>query len=72
MADTSRDSGATYSRALKGLWIGAIVGAVLANVVGMLLGMINIQTGGPGLHAMAGAAFGGFAGFMTGLIASRR
>jgi biotin transporter BioY len=50
-----------------GLWIGAVVGAFGAPIVARLLGL-DFPTGGGGLDAIAGAAAGGFLGFIVGLI----
>jgi hypothetical protein len=72
MADTMNDSRATYSGGLRGFLIGAVIGAVVASLLGVIFAMLNFGEGGPGMHAMAGAAFGGLVGFMVGILSARR
>jgi hypothetical protein len=72
MADTLTDSRATYSGGMRGFIIGAIAGALVASLLSVLFAMLNFGEGGPGMHAMAGAGFGGLVGFMVGIISARR
>jgi hypothetical protein len=51
--------------------MGAVAGAVIAILVGIVFAIFNLGEGGPGLHAVAGAAFGGFVGLMLGMVRSR-
>jgi hypothetical protein len=56
-----------FRGAWKGIWIGAVAGAVLVYVAAWILG-VDIAAGGPGMWAMGGAAAGGLAGFFIGAI----
>ena len=71
MADTLTDSRATFRGGLHGFATGAVAGAVVAGLIGLLFAWLNLGEGGPGLHMMAGAAFGGLVGFMVGAIRAR-
>ena len=71
MADTLTDSRATYRGGFRGFVTGALVGAVMAALLGVLFAYFDIGAGGPGLHVMAGAAFGGLVGFMVGALRGR-
>lgn len=71
MADTITDSRATYRGGFKGFVTGAVAGAVVAGLLGLLFAYLDMGAGGPGLHVMAGAAFGGLVGFMIGGIRNR-
>ena len=72
MADTIEQSSNTYSGGHKGFLIGAAVGAVIAGLVGLVFALLNFGEGGPGLHIMAGAAFGGFVGLFIGAFRAQR
>lgn len=71
MADTLTDSRATYRGGFRGFVTGAVAGAVVAGLLGLLFAYLDFGNGGPGLHMAAGAAFGGFVGFMVGAIRNR-
>jgi hypothetical protein len=71
MADTITDSRATYRGGFKGFVTGAVAGAVIAGLIALLFSYLDFGNGGPGLHMMAGAAFGGLVGFMVGAIRGR-
>jgi hypothetical protein len=72
MAGTARhDSEMTLRGGIRGFAIGAVSGAVLAILAAMVMAHFNMGTGGPGLHAAAGAAFGGGIGFFWGILAAR-
>jgi hypothetical protein len=71
MADTVTDSRATYRGGFKGFVTGAFAGAVVAGLIALVFAWLDVGAGGPGLHMMAGVAFGGLIGFMVGSIRGR-
>ena len=50
---------------------GALGGALLFAIASLVLDLLNVGTGGPGLNVMAGAAAGGLAGMMIGALRAR-
>jgi hypothetical protein len=71
MAGTVTDSRATYRGGFKGFVMGAVAGAIVAGLIALVFAKLQVGAGGPGMHMMAGAAFGGLVGFMVGAIRGR-
>jgi hypothetical protein len=55
-------------RGWRGVWMGAVFGAVAAVMLGRMFAGIDLATGGPGLSLIAGLAVGGFVGFFVAAI----
>jgi hypothetical protein len=68
MARMPADSRTSYSHGIRGFVIGAVAGALIASLVAFVFAMFDVGAGGPGLHVIAGAAFGGFVGLMMGMV----
>lgn len=66
------DSRSTYIGGRNGMVLGAVAGAVAFSLVSLVLDLLDVGAGGPGLAVMAGIAFGGFAGTMIGILRARR
>ena len=67
-----QDSRATLAGGRHGMMFGALAGALLFGIGSLILDlMFGINTGGPGVNAIAGAAAGGLAGLMIGALRSR-
>jgi hypothetical protein len=71
MAEILTDARATYSGGIHGFAIGAVAGALVAVLISAVFAWFDLGEGGPGLHAMAGAGFGGLVGFMLGALKAR-
>jgi hypothetical protein len=70
METTDREpSEAGFKGSWRGMWIGAIAGAILVYLGAWILG-VDVAAGGPGLWAMGGAGAGGLAGFFIGAVMS--
>jgi hypothetical protein len=67
-----QDSASTWVGGRNGFVIGAIAGALIASLIATLMVHLDAGAGGPGLHAMGGAAFGGMVGLFIGMLAARR
>lgn len=67
-----QDSRATLAGGRHGMMFGALAGALLMGIGSLILDlMFNVNTGGPGVNAIAGAAAGGLAGMMIGALRAR-
>ena len=69
--DVTTESRLTLSGGRKGLIIGALTGAVVFALFSIIMDQTGIGTGGPGVNAFAGAAFGGLIGLMVGALRAR-
>lgn len=73
MAHTNmQDSRVTFSGGVKGLAFGALAGGILAALLSTLFAALQFGEGGPGVHFISGAAFGGLVGLFIGMLGARR
>jgi hypothetical protein len=65
------DSASTYVGGRNGMVIGALAGVFLFSLGSLVMDIMNVGAGGPGLAAMAGITFGGLAGTIVGILRAR-
>lgn len=65
-------STATYHAGVRGLAWGALIGAIVVGIVGVIFGLLGFGAGGVALHATAGACVGGIIGALSTMIRQRR
>src|SRR6185437_17120015 len=67
-----QQSRAAYSSGIRGLVSGAVIGAILMAIAGLIFGMFNFGSGSVPLHMAAGACIGAIIGVLYGMIHNRR
>jgi hypothetical protein len=67
-----QQSSAAYHTGVRGLAWGALIGAIVVGIVGIVFGLLGFGTGGVALHAAAGACVGGIIGALSAMIRKRR